>query len=85
MFGYFPIWDCSMKSAVHFILTIPNGRLFEREGSVITQRLSTVVLCFPQRSNHTHRLSPNVAAYIISEAARGSEHKPTHTCPLEQL
>lgn len=31
MLGNFPIWDCSMKGAVHFILTIPSGHLFGRE------------------------------------------------------
>lgn len=28
MLGNFPIWDCSMKGAAYFILTIPNSRMF---------------------------------------------------------
>lgn len=31
MLGNFPIWDRSMTGTVHFILTIPNGRVFAEE------------------------------------------------------
>ena len=47
MLGNFPIWDYSMKEAVHFILTIPNGCLFGEGRSVMTAYHGTVVVCIP--------------------------------------
>lgn len=81
---------------MHFIWTIPSGLLFggeEKCNDPAPQHRSPVfsgggckitTFRLAVRSNRTHWFSPNVAAYIISEATQGSEHKPTHAhAPLK--
>lgn len=48
MLGNFPIWDCSMKGTVHFILTIPSGCMLGGERGVMKVRRGIVVVRFPQ-------------------------------------